>query len=78
MDIAWDSCREESPSMNTAISKFLEAHARYESLEQVRTEEFNSVEREQVHIEIMKAYLEVQYRARVIAGLQFADGMDAN
>lgn len=24
----------------------------------------------------MKAYLEVQYRAQVIAGLQYADGMD--
>ena len=29
-----------------------------------------------MYIEIMKAYLEVQYRAKVIAGLQYADGMD--
>jgi hypothetical protein len=29
-----------------------------------------------MHIEIMKAYLEVQYFARTIAGLQYADGMD--
>jgi hypothetical protein len=29
-----------------------------------------------MHLEIMKAYLEVQYRAKVIAGLQWADGMD--
>ena len=33
-------------------------------------------ERELFHIEIMKAYLEVQYRAQVIAGIQYADGMD--
>ena len=29
-----------------------------------------------MHIELMKAYLEVQYRASQIAGLQYADGMD--
>jgi hypothetical protein len=33
-------------------------------------------ERELFHIEIMKAYLEAQYRAQVIAGIQYADGMD--
>ena len=32
--------------------------------------------REQMHIEILKAYLEVQYRAKMIAGLQYADGND--
>ena len=36
----------------------------------------NAVQRESVHIAILKAYLEVQYRANQIAGLQFADGMD--
>jgi hypothetical protein len=75
MDFLDDALLQESPTMNSAISKFLDAHARYESLEQVRTDEFNATEREQIHIAIMKAYLEVQYRARVIAGLQFADGM---
>lgn len=28
-----------------------------------------------MHIAILRAYLEVQYRARTIAGLQFADGI---
>jgi hypothetical protein len=32
--------------------------------------------RELMHIELMRAYLEVQYRASQIAGLQYADGMD--
>ena len=62
--------------MNTAIDKFLLAHARYEALDHVRNECYSPRQREQLHIDIMQAYLEVQYRARVIAGLQFADGMD--
>jgi hypothetical protein len=62
--------------MNTAIDKFLQAHARYEALDHFRNECFTPRQREQVHIDIMQAYLEVQYRARVIAGLQFAEGMD--
>jgi hypothetical protein len=62
--------------MNSAIRKFVEAHDRYLSLEQSRTECIGPCEREMVYIEILKAYLEVQFRARVIAGLQFADGMD--
>ena len=33
-------------------------------------------QRELMHIELMKAYLEVQHRASQIAGLQYADGMD--
>jgi hypothetical protein len=28
-----------------------------------------------MHIALLRAYLEVQYRARVIAGLQFSDGI---
>lgn len=62
--------------MNSAIQKFLHAHERYLALDDAR---FNCVrpgEREAMHIELLRAYLEVQYRARVIAGLQFADGMD--
>ena len=62
--------------MHTAINKFLFAHERYLSLEQARTECTGPTERELMHIEILQAYLEVQYRAKVIAGLQFADGMD--
>ncbi|HZU23653.1 MAG TPA: hypothetical protein VE998_12545 [Terriglobales bacterium] len=62
--------------MNAAIQKFVFAHDRYLALDEVRTECGSAVERERMHIEIMRAYLEVQYRARMIAGLQYADGMD--
>jgi len=62
--------------MNTAIQKFVFAHDRYLALSEVRTECGSAPEREHMHIAIMKAYLEVQYRARMIAGLQYADGMD--
>jgi len=62
--------------MNTAINRFVFAHDRYIALEAVRTDCSTPQHRECMHIELMKAYLEVQYRARVIAGLQYADGMD--
>jgi len=62
--------------MNSAVSRFLLAHDRYLELERHRTQCCRPAEREIMHIEIMKAYLEVQYRAKVIAGLQYADGMD--
>jgi hypothetical protein len=62
--------------MHTAIDQFLFAHERYLSLDRSRTDCQGPTEREIMHIEILKAYLEVHYRARVIAGLQFADGMD--
>lgn len=59
-----------------ALEKFLDAHDRYLALDNARTSCNRPVEREQMHIEIMKAYLEVQYRAKLIAGLQYADGND--
>jgi hypothetical protein len=62
--------------MNTALAKFVAAHDRYLELDRVRTDCNRPEEREFLHAEIMKAYLEVQYRARVIAGLQWADGME--
>ena len=61
--------------MNNAVSSFILAHDRYLELDRLRTECNRPAEREVMYIEIMKAYLEVQYRARVIAGLQYADGM---
>ena len=61
--------------MDTAISQFVAAHDRYQYLDQVRTECSSAREREEMHIAILRAYLEVQHRARVIAGLQFADGI---
>jgi hypothetical protein len=61
--------------MSPAIQKFIDAHERYAALDQIRTDCSSPLHREHMHIELMKAYLEVQYRARVIAGLQYADGM---
>jgi hypothetical protein len=62
--------------MNTVVNKFVEAHDRYMELDRVRTECSNAAERESLHIAILRAYLEVQFHARQIAGLQYADGMD--
>jgi hypothetical protein len=62
--------------MNRIVNKFVEAHDRYMELDKIRTECVSPAERESVHIAILKAYLEVQFHARQIAGLQFADGMD--
>lgn len=62
--------------MNTAMNQFVLAHERYMALEAVRTQCQRPAEREHMYIELLKAYLEVQYRAKVIAGLQYADGMD--
>jgi hypothetical protein len=63
-------------AMLPAVHKFIEAHDRYIALDGARTGIDDPRHRELYHIEIMKAYLEVQYRAQVIAGLQYADGMD--
>jgi hypothetical protein len=60
----------------TVINKFKEAHDRYLELDRMRTQCQGPVQRESVHIAILEAYLEVQHRAKQIAGLQFADGMD--
>jgi hypothetical protein len=62
--------------MNTIVNKFVEALDRYLELDKIRSECSSPAERESVHIAILKAYLEVQFRAKQIAGLQFADGMD--
>jgi hypothetical protein len=63
-------------TMLPAIHRFLEAHDRYLALTDSRAGFATARERELYHIEMMKAYLEVQYRAKVIAGLQYAEGMD--
>lgn len=62
--------------MNAIVNKFVEAHDRYLELDRIRTECRTAMERESIHIAILQAYLEVQFRARQIAGLQFAEGMD--
>ncbi len=68
--------REENPDMMALIKRFVEAHDRYLALDCVRTECCNATKREILHIEILKAYLEVQHYANQIAGQQYADGMD--
>lgn len=79
----WDSPASEPPStfnvvmtQAAALEQFVAAHDRYLALDEVRTSCNRPAEREQMHIAIMKAYLEVQYRAKMIAGLQYADGND--
>lgn len=62
--------------MLKVMNRFVEAHDRYLSLERDRTNCENPQQRELMHIELLRAYLEVQYRARQIAGIQFADGND--
>lgn len=61
--------------MDRQIRRFLAAHETYTTLIDLRTDCRTPAEREQVHIEILRAYLAVQYQARVIAGLQSDDGM---
>jgi hypothetical protein len=64
------------PPMNEVIGKFLQAHDRYLELDVLRTQCSNPPEREFMHLQILTAYMEVQSLANLIAGLQFADGMD--
>jgi hypothetical protein len=58
------------------MNGFVMAHDRYLALDLARTDCSSPAQREFMHIQILEAYLEVQYRARHIAGLQFADGND--
>jgi len=60
--------------MQQELDRFIFAHDRYLALDRARTECDNPMEREFMHIKILEAYLEVQCRARHIAGLQYADG----
>ena len=67
---------EENADMMGLMQRFVEAHDRYLALDHVRTDCRNATEREVLHIEILRAYLEVQHYANEIAGQQYADGMD--
>ncbi len=67
----------QNATMNPQLMyRFVEAHDRYLALDLVRTDCRNAAEREMLHIELLKAYLEVQYFAKAITGQQYADGMD--
>jgi hypothetical protein len=58
------------------MNRFVLAHDRYLALDLARNECTTPAQREFMHIQILEAYLEVQYRARHIASLQYADGND--
>jgi hypothetical protein len=58
------------------MDRFIFAHDRYLALDQARDQCVTPAQREFMHIQILEAYLEVQYRARHIASLQYADGND--
>lgn len=73
--VNWN-CGEENANMVGLMQRFVEAHDRYLALDCVRTDCRNAKEREVIHIEILKAYLEVQHYANQIAGQQYADGND--
>jgi hypothetical protein len=63
-------------TMDTAIEQFIAAHERYQQLDELRPECGTPQEREHMYIEILRAYMEVQYRAMIITGMQTADGME--
>ena len=62
--------------MNSAIDNFIAAHERYTHLDHIRTDCRTPQEREFMYIAILKAYMEVQYRAMIITCIQTADGME--
>jgi len=62
--------------MLAEMNRFVFAHDRYLALDQARNDCATPEQREFLHIQILEAYLEVQYRAKQIAGLQYADGND--
>jgi hypothetical protein len=62
--------------MDSAIQRFIEAHERYAKLDVLRTQCSSPQEREIMHIAILQAYLDVQYHALIITGIQTAEGME--
>jgi hypothetical protein len=62
--------------MDTAIEHFIAAHSRYLELDRIRTDCSSPQEREVLYVAILRAYLDVQYHAMIITGMQAADGME--
>jgi hypothetical protein len=62
--------------MDNAIERFITAHERYEQLDKLRTDCHSPQEREFLYIEILRAYLDVQYHAMIITGMQSCAGME--
>lgn len=69
------AARVENDAMLKHMNGFVEAHDRYLALDRARVDCMTPQQKELMHIELMRAYLEVQYRASQITGLQYADGM---
>ena len=61
--------------MDLAIKSFLAAHDLYTALDEARCDCTSPQQRERMHIEIMRAYLELQHKARIVAGLHQQDGL---
>ena len=62
--------------MDSAIEQFIAAHERYQQLDELRVDCDTPQEREHIYIEILRAYMEVQYHAMIITGMQAAGGME--
>ena len=62
--------------METAIQRFITAHEHYLQLDQLRFDCRSPQEREFLYIQILRAYLDVQYHAMIITGMQTAEGME--
>jgi ABC-type enterochelin transport system ATPase subunit len=68
--------KNEVISMLHEMNRFVQAHDRYVALNDARSQCTTPAQREFMHIKILEAYLEVQFRARHIAAMQYADGND--
>ncbi len=61
--------------MDVVISNFLAAREHYLNLQQARTQPRTPEQREVFYIELLRAWLEVHYRAQLVAGVRFAEGV---
>jgi hypothetical protein len=62
--------------MEVAIQQFIAAHETYTRLDLLRCDCRSPQEREFLYIEILRAYLSLQYHAMIITGMQAAAGME--
>ena len=62
--------------MESPIERFIAAHEHYLALDRRRADCRSPQEREILHIEILQAYVDVQHHAKIITGVQPAEGME--
>ena len=62
--------------MESPIERFIAAHEHYLALARRRADCRSPQEREILHIEILQAYVDVQHHAKIITGVQPAEGME--